>query len=376
MTIVLRGLRCRFRHILWLPAIAVVCALMDQCVHLSHAAAPPIIQTVAAPADVRPIKALQELNGKVHLVADSNQGPVYLQSSDFGRTFTQPLPLVNSAARQPGLEFNVWDAALAPNGRLYVALGTNAWKLKLPKEQWGLHLVIRDPATGTISPVRNINHKPSEGFSLAVNNDGTVVACWLADKLYANVSLDDGVTFTNAVEIDASFNPCNCCTTTCSFLADGRLAILYREETNNDRDMFVVYWDLQNNKVSRKPVSTTNWKIDACPMTYYSVASSGKGLLAAWPTKKSIYLAKLDETGRLQPPGEVQTEGTAGMRTGLMTVESSSGELLLVWNDDGRIGYRAYNAQLKPLGPAATKPTRGKGVAAFRGKDGAFVVVY
>ncbi|MFM9065827.1 MAG: sialidase family protein, partial [Planctomycetota bacterium] len=375
MKTMLLTVRCRFSLLMKLLTIAGLCSLMGHRAQVAHGAAPPTIQTVAAPADVQPIKALQEPSGQVHLVADSKQGPVYLHSTDYGRTFSQPLPLVDSAARQPGLEFNVWDAALAPNGKLYVALGTNAWKLKLPKEQWGLHLVIRDPATGTFSPVRNINRKPSEGFSLAVNNDGTVVACWLADKLYANVSLDDGVTFADAVEINASFNPCNCCTTTSTFLADGRLAILYREETNNNRDMFVVYWDLQNNKVSWKPVSTTNWKIDACPMTYYSVASSGKGLLAAWPTKKSIYLAKLDETGRLQPPGEVKTDGMAGMRTGLTTVENSSGELLLVWNEEGRIGYRAYNSQLKPLGPAATKTTRGKGVAAFRGVYGAFVVI-
>ncbi len=338
--------------------------------------ATPSVRALAAPADLRPVRALQESNGTVHLVADSSHGPMYAQSTDYGKTFSKPQSLVDEASRQPGLEFQVWDATLGPDGRLFVALGTNAWKLKLPKEQWGFHLAIRDPKSGVIAPVRNINRKPSEGFSLAANEQGKVVACWLADKLYANISLDGGKTFGDTVEIDPSFNPCNCCTTTCTFLPDGRVAILYREETNNDRDMFVVYWDLEKRTAVKKPVSTTSWKIDACPMTYYSLARSGSGLLAAWPTRKSIFFARLDEAGRLAKPGEVKTAGISGMRTGLTTLENRAGTMLLVWNEEGRVGWQTFDRQGKAADAPATKSTRGKGVAAFIDASGGFIVLH
>ena len=79
--------------------------------------------------------------------------------------------------------------------------------------------------------------------SLAADDKGNVTACWLSDKLYANVSRDNGETFGPNVEIDPRFNPCNCCTTSAAYGEDGRLAVLYREETNNERDMYLVLWD-------------------------------------------------------------------------------------------------------------------------------------
>ena len=85
--------------------------------------------------------------------------------------------------------------AVGKGGRVHVAMGTNAWKLKLPQEEWGFFYASLDPGASAFSPVRNINKKPSEGFSLAADDKGNVTACWLSDKLYANVSHDNGETF-------------------------------------------------------------------------------------------------------------------------------------------------------------------------------------
>ena len=85
--------------------------------------------------------------------------------------------------------------AVGKGGRVHVAMGTNAWKLKLPQEEWGYFYASLDPGASAFSPVRNINRKPSEGFSLAADDKGNVTACWLSDKLYANVSHDNGETF-------------------------------------------------------------------------------------------------------------------------------------------------------------------------------------
>src|SRR5258708_13872780 len=92
-------------------------------------------------------------------------------------------------------------------------MSTNAWKLKLPQNEWGFFYTSLEPGAKAFAPVRNINRKPSEGFSLAADQKGNVTACWLSGKLYANVSHDNGKTFTARVEINPVFEPCNCCTT-------------------------------------------------------------------------------------------------------------------------------------------------------------------
>ena len=219
------------------------------------------------------------------------------------RRSARPSRSLSGGSRTAGLEYSAWDMAVGKGGRVHVAMGTNAWKLKLPQEEWGFFYASLDPGASAFSPVRNINRKPSEGFSLAADEKGNVTACWLSDKLYANVSHDNGETFAPYVEIDPRYNPCNCCTTSAAYGEDGRLAVLYREETNNERDMYLVLWDQDAGQMTRTRVSRTPWKIDACPMTYYTISRERGGFVAVWPTKGQIYFARLDGEGEPLPPG-------------------------------------------------------------------------
>ena len=342
----------------------------------ASAAAPDSkVNSVAAPHGTKPAAAKIDARGVIHLVCDAADGPRYHRSNDGGATWSHALPLVGPEARRPGLEFIVWDLAVNAAGDVHVALGTNAWKLKLPKEEWGFFYARLKAGDSAFAPVRNINRKPSEGFSLAADDKGNVTACWLADKLYANVSHDGGATFGETREIDPSFDPCNCCTTSITYGADGKLAILYREETNNDRDMFVVLWDQKAGKVTRQPVSTTSWKVDACPMTYYSIVPLGDGYLTVWPTKKRVYFARLDAAGKQLPPTEVATHGQSGMRTGLRAITNGAGDILIVWNTDGGLGWQLFGADCRPLGDEGKSATSGKGAAVVVDKKGRFVVI-
>jgi len=334
------------------------------------------VRTMQCPEGAKPVRALQATDGEVYVLADSDNGPVCFHSADYGVSFSNPIRLVDEASIQPGLEFHVWDAAIGHSGKLFVALGTNAWKLKLPKDQWGYFLATIDREKLQLLSLHNINHRPSEGFSLAVNQAGDVSACWLADKLYVQVSRDKGLSFGEPIEIGPSINPCNCCTTVCVFLPTGNLAILYREETNNKRDMYLAELDLQTSKASKKAVSKTPWVLDTCPMTYYSLVSTSSGLTAAWPTQRTVYLAKLDKAGRLQSPGEVQTIGLAGMRTGLLTLQNSKDETLVVWNSDNQIGWQLVGKAMQPTSSTGSVQTTGKGVAGFLDADGEFVLLY
>jgi hypothetical protein len=310
----------------------------------------------------------------MHVLCHAPDGPYYVRSTDGGASFSQPLAVVDRQAQRPGLEFTVWDMAVGQDGRVYVALSTNAWKLKLPKEEWGLFYAKIDPEAKAFTEVRNINRTPSEGFSLAVGEGGSVTACWLAGKLYASVSRGGAQTFGPNKEIDPAINPCDCCTTSSAFIADGRLAILYREETNNERDMHLVLWDQGQNRITRTRISTTPWQIDDCPMTYYSIAPQGGGLIAAWPTKGQVYLARIDAEGKVLPPGEIKTPGQSGMRCGVLVLDGAKGHSLVAWKKDNQLGWQRYDAQGKAVGQPGSAKSPGSGAAGAATKDGQFVL--
>ena len=337
-------------------------------------AAPGKVMTLPVPSGGKVMAAKIDARGIIHLVFDTSDGPQYASSQDNGKTLSEPISLVDRASRKPGLEFGVWDMTVTPEGAVHVALGNNAWKLKLPEEEWGFFYARLLPDEKAFSPLRNINHKPSEGFSLAVADNGAVTAVWMADKLYANVSHDGGNTFAPAVEIDPSLDPCNCCTTSSVFGSDGRLAILYREETNNDRDMYLALWDQARNQVTKTRVSTTPWKVDACPMTYYSVARDGDGFVAAWPTKGQIYFARLAADGAPKGPKEIKTPGSNGMRTGVVAIPGTEGRTLVAWKKDDKLGWQLYDARGRPSGAPGTVRSVGNGVGGVLARNGELIL--
>jgi hypothetical protein len=312
--------------------------------------------------------------GTIHLLCDSKDGPKYAKSLDGGVTFSAAIPVVSGSSQTAGLEHSASDMAVGKGGRVHVAMSTNAWKLKLPQEEWGYFYANLDPGSPAFSPVRNINRKPSEGFSLAADAKGNVTACWLSDKLFTNVSHDNGESFAPFVELNPRYNPCNCCTTSAAYGEDGRLAVLYREETNNERDMFLVLWDQATGQMSRTRVSHTLWKIDACPMTYYTISPDRGGFLAVWPTRGQIYVARLDGHGAPTTQAEIETPGRSGMRTGMIALSAPDGTTLVAWKKEDRIGWQLYGVGGQALGQPGSAPSSGNGVAGVVDKGGRFIL--
>jgi hypothetical protein len=334
------------------------------------------VTTEPAPDRGQPIVARTDAEGTIHLLYHTADGPRYVKSLDQGKTFSTALPVVGQGPRQAGLEFYGSDIVVGQGGRIHVALSTNAWKLKLPQSEWGFHYARLEPGAKSFAPLRNINNKPSEGFSLAADDKGNVTACWLSGKLFANVSHDNGKTFGPNVEINPAYDPCDCCTTSAAYGTDGKLAVLYREETNNERDMYLVRWDQERNQTSRTRISTTPWKINTCPMTYYTISRAADGFVAAWPTGDgyNIYLARLDQRGTLVPPGEIKTPGTAGHRTGMIALSGSDGSTLVAWAKDNRLGWQQYDAAGRPSGSPGSARSSGNSVAGVVDKEGHFIL--
>lgn len=332
------------------------------------------VSSVRVPDGGQPVAARTDLKGTIHLLYNTATGPHYAKSTDNGITFGAAIPVVDKESQRPGLEFEGADMAVGKGGRIHVAMSTNAWKLKLPETEWAFFYATLEPGAKAFTPVRNLNRKPSEGFSLAADDKGNVSACWLSDKLYANVSHDNGRTFAPWLEINPAYDPCNCCTTSAVYGADGKLAVLYREETNNDRDMYLILWDQGQSQESRTRVSSTLWKIDSCPMTYYSISRSQDGFVAAWPNKGQIYFARLDSQGHLLPPGEIKTPGSAGHRTGVLALSGPGRSTLVAWKKDDHLGWQLYDANGQPSGSPGSMPSPGNGIAGVVDKNGRFLL--
>jgi hypothetical protein len=138
--------------------------------------------------------------------------------------------------------------------------------------------------------------------------------------------------------------------------------------------MYLILWDQASGQTSRTQISTALWKIDACPMTYFSLAHSPGGFVAAWPTKGKIYFARLDAQGKPLPPGEIKTPGASGMRTGILTLSGTNGSALVAWKKDGRLGWQLYDTNGKPNGPAGSAKSAGDGIAGVVDHDGEFIL--
>ena len=138
--------------------------------------------------------------------------------------------------------------------------------------------------------------------------------------------------------------------------------------------MHLVLWDQARNKVSRTRVSTTLWKIDACPMTYYSVVPTKQGFAIVWPTEGQVYFARLDHDGVLQAPFEIKTPGMSGMRTGMQALPTAAGETLVAWKKSGQLSWQLYDAKGQPTGDPASVKSSGNGVAGVLAPGGGFVL--
>ena len=333
----------------------------------------PAVVIVPVPQGGEPIAAQTTPDGSIHLLYNSGDIPYYVKSADGGGSFTPPLPVVNREARKPGLIFEGSSMAVTSSGAIYVAMSTNNWQTKLPGVPEGLVYSALAPGATGFTAVRSLNGRPSEGFSLAADAGGHLTAAWLAGKLFVNVSTDDGRSFTPNAELNPAYDPCNCCTTRAVYAPNGELAILYREQRNDDRDLYLVIQD-KTGRQRRTKVSVTPWHVNACPMTYYALTATANGYLAAWPTKGDIYFARLGRDGNLLPPGEVKTPGRSAMRSGLVALSGPDGSSLIAWKRDGQLTWQLYSPAGVPQGPPESASSSGKGAAGVVDRRGRFLL--
>ena len=154
----------------------------------------------------------------------------------------------------------------------------------------------------TWAPAVVINDVPAaarEGLhATAASRAGLVVVAWLdlrqkGTRIYAAVSRDHGATWAADTLVYASPSGavCECCHPSVAVTADGQVAIMFRNNLDGRRDMYLTR---SRDGVSFAPptkIGTGTWVLNACPMDGGGIDFDGRDVISAWRREDGVYLS-------------------------------------------------------------------------------------
>lgn len=231
------------------------------------------------------------------------------------------------------------------------------------------------------------------GAAVAANGDGSVLVIWHAAlptpqpggddetkrAVFVARSGDSGKTFGAPQRIDVpGTGVCACCGLEAAFRPDGTAFALYRSaEGGSERGMVLLSSkDGGQSFTSRR---LDHWELTQCPMSTVRIATSGNDSLAAWQTKGSVMLARLNDNAPL-----LDVSGPGRRANHPVVVPGSNGRTLIAWTEGtgwqqgGSLAWQILGPNLKPAGAAQ----RSDGVpiwgylAAWAEQDGGFTVLF
>ena len=293
-------------------------------------------------------------DGSIHVAYVAGEDVFYIASTNAGKTFTAPLR-VNSepGTAHPANMFRGPDVAIGKNGRIHVIWYVNAYQRKLPQDQWGVFYSHRDPGQTAFSKAVNLNHKPSDNYSLAADEKGNVAVVWMAGGVFVNTSKDNGETFSTAEQVEVA-DPCECCASRASYSPNGSLLISYRDKTANIRDMHLLVRAPGAATFTKEKISGTPWEVTGCPMTGTYLANAGKEEIAAWETKGQIFYARIDPTTGKRKTNEIKVAERGKWPVALA---DRNGNVLISWKEASVLKWQFFNATDQPDAKPASKPS-------------------
>jgi hypothetical protein len=313
------------------------------------------VQVVSTPNNGAVPDAEIDKVGAVHVAFVAGQDAFYVKSSDSGKTFSPPLRINSEPGSvHPPNMFRGPDIALGKDGRVHVIWYSNGYQRKLPQDQWGVFYSYLDPAQSAFAPTRNLNHKPSDNYSVAADENGNVAVIWMAKKLYLNKSRDNGGTFDDAEAVPVA-DPCECCASRAFYSKDGALYIDYREKANNMRDMYLLTRARGDATFSKQKISTTPWQVNACPMAGTFLTGAKNGLVVAWETKGQIFYGRIDRGAGFLPPNEIRAAAKGKWPVALA---AHDGTVLVSWKNGSTLTWHLYDAADRPIDAAESKPSQ------------------
>ena len=284
--------------------------------------------------------AVVDDKGVVHLAYFRDDDVYYIRSEDNGQSFSESIRVNSEPETAQAGMFRGPDIDVAPDGRVHVVWYSNAFQRKLPPEEWGVHYASLGPSKAAFTPAQNLNHIPSDNYSIAANQ-GSVAVVWTADSLYVQTSKDDGRTFSEPEAVGIA-DPCECCATKVYFSDTGDLYIAYREKADNIRDMHLLVRRAGETSFNRSLLSQTSWQIDACPMSGSYLSEHEDGLVIGWETKGQIFFGRTDTAGQLHESGETMVSEQGKYPVVLTTPD---GATLVAWKQNTTLAWRMYDAE-------------------------------
>jgi hypothetical protein len=325
------------------------------------------VRVVAVPHGGKVPDAEVDNNGVIHLTYLKDTNTYYTRTEDQGKSFSEPLRVNSEDGFASGARFRGPDLAIGKENRIHVIWYNAGYQQKRPKGQWGVMYSRLTKNGSSFESSRNLNHKPSDNFSLAVDRHDRVAVIWMAGGIFVNLSSDGGDHFASPHNLGA--DPCECCGSRAVYSPNGMLTVLYRNKTNNIRDTYLA--DLPKGATSFRhtKLSQTPWKINACPMTGSFLSVNGSSLSAAWRTKEQICYSHVD---REHPNALSQEKIAVEQGRYPVILEGSNGKKLLAWKNGLNLEWTVFNRKGNPIqspnSVTCRHPDRPSGVKISDGK--------
>jgi hypothetical protein len=332
----------------------IACSLVFTILFGHHAYAAERVKVIATPADGQVPDAEVDPGGTIHIAYVAGKDAWYVKATDDGKISSAPLRINSEPGTvHPPNMFRGPDLALGKDGRVHVIWYVSAYQRKLPKDEWGVFYSSRDPGKSEFAASRNLNHKPSDNYSLAADEKGNVAVVWMAGKIVVSFSEDNGASFKDLSVPIA--DPCECCASRALFTGNSVLAIAYREKENNMRDMHLLRKQPGQSSFTRQKVSSVPWQINACPMTGAFLANGKTGPVMAWETRGAISYARIDAMDSLTTPKEIKA---AAKGKWPIALSAPDGAVLVSWKNGNTLAWQLHDSADKPVGDVQSKPSR------------------
>jgi hypothetical protein len=168
--------------------------------------------------------------------------------------------------------------------------------------------------------VNDVGGSAREGLhAMASTPAGLVVIAWLdlrdkGTRVYATSSRDHGATWTedSLVYASPSGSVCECCHPSTAIDGEGRVAVMFRNNLDGNRDMYVARSAADGRFGSAARLGATSWLLNACPMDGGGLAFSENALVAAWRRDDTVFMSTSQIAERRLGTGRDPAIATAG----------------------------------------------------------------
>lgn len=305
--------------------------------------------TVATFAGLQP--QLGSGGGAVYLTFGAGNIISVARSTDAGATFTTPVTLPAAGVLSLGRRRGPRVAATAQAVVVAAVAGAKGGGAD------GDLLLYRSTDQGrTWAGPIVINDVPGaarEGMhGLAASDSGLVIVAWLdlrqkGTRIYTARSTDHGKTWSADTLAYAapSGSVCECCHPSVAIGPDGRVAIMFRNQLNGQRDLYVVE---SRDGVTFGPATKQgggSWTLDACPMDGGALVAGATSTDAVWRREATLYTTRT-------AAGAATSSAETALGPGQDPVIARDGTRLdLAWSGAEGILLRQGSGQPASIGP-------------------------